>query len=49
MVSSTPLVTVHTVILYQAACHDCDWSGDLWGDIQSADIEADRHECETER
>jgi hypothetical protein len=43
--TDTPLVAVHTVILYQPACHDCGWSGQLWEQLPHADAEADSHDC----
>lgn len=39
------LVVVHTIVLYEAVCHDCGWASVPLSSYQSADTMAELHQC----
>jgi len=40
-----PVVAVHLVVLYEAACHSCGWASGPLNIELDADTLADAHQC----
>lgn len=43
--TDTPLVAVHTVITWEALCHDCGWGSEATPLRTEAEAWAEAHDC----